>query len=339
MLPGVHRVKSKGRWYYYAWRGGPSLPDPEVDPRAHRERYEKLTAKGSPNNDTISRLLDDYLKSPRWEDLGAETRRVRMFRLNAIRDRFGTLPLAAITLEHAPQLRGLFIGWQEGMRKTPRAADDHIEALNVLLGWGEERGRLKANPAKGIRRLYSSNRADVIFTEDEIARILAAARPDLRRIVRAALLTGLRAGDLADLRWSDIDDGVIERRTNKSGGRTRTFIVILPAMRAVLAEAAHDRPEAHRERVFLRGAQPWSAKQISDAFDYIVRKLGIEKHFHDLRGNAATALMAAGVAPDHVDDWMGWRTGKGQGMRKRYVDRRSVMDALAAKIAESEKPM
>lgn len=339
MFPGAYRTKAKGRWYYYAWRNGPAIPDPEVDPRAFRDAFIKFTDKGGA--DSVGQLITDYLKSPRWNDLTVETQRVRKYRLDAIRERWATLPLSTLTVENGPKLRGLFTTWQESMAKTPRAADDHIEALNVLLGWGVERGRVAFNPARGIRRLYRSNRSDVIFTDDEIARVLQAARLDLRRIVRAALLTGLRAGDLADLRWKDIDlaDGVIERATLKSRGRAVTFIAVLPAMRAVLAEAADDRPEAHRDRVFLRGAQPWSAKQISDAFDYVVRKLGIEKHFHDLRGNAATALMAAGMDPADVDEWMGWRAGKGKGMRKRYVDRRTVAKALADRLAESAKPL
>jgi integrase len=336
MFPGVFRTRAKGRWYYYAWRGGPSLPDPEVDPPAFQKAFARATAKGTPAADTIALLISDYRKSPRWLSLSDETRRVRAFRLTAIETKFSTLPLSTFTAENAAKLRGLFIGWQEGMAATPRAADDHIEALNVLLGWGLDRGRVAVNPARGIFRLYSSNRSDVIFTDAEIAAVLKAARPDLRRIVRAALLTGLRAGDLAELRWDDVDltDGLIERVTNKSRQKpVKTFVVILPAMRAVLAEAAHDRPAAFPHHVFLRGTRPWRSKQISDAFDYIVGKLGVEKHFHDLRGNAATALMAAGMDPADVDEWMGWRPGKGKGMRKRYVDRRTVAKAMADKLA------
>ncbi len=333
MLPGVHRVKARGRVYYYAWRGGPALPDPGVDPRAFAEAYARHTIGRAAAEKTIYTLILDYRASPEWRRLSDETQRVRNFRLAAIEQKFGKLPLVFIA---GAGMRGAIIAWRDAMADRPRAADDHIEALNVLLNWAVDRERIAKNPAKGIARLYSSNRSDVIFTDDELARIAADARPDLRMVVRAAVLTGLRAGDLADLRWRDVDleDGIIERVTNKSRrDPVRTFMAILPELRGVLAEAAAERVVGPDSRVFLRAGRPWRPKQISDAFDYLVRKLNIDKHFHDLRGNAATALISAGVPPHDVDHWMGWKPGKGAGMKKRYVSRREVARELAEMLA------
>lgn len=333
MLPGLHKVRAKGRTYYYAYRGGPALPDPDVDPRAFAEAYARHAKRREETQRTVSTLLAEYRASPEYAALAVESKRVREFRLDRIEKKFGALPLMGLA---GAGMRGIIIDWRDSMAATPCAADDHIEVLNIVFNWAVDREKIAKNPAKKIGKLYSTNRSDVIFTPDELASVLAAARPDLRLLIRAAVATGLRCSDLCDLRWRDVDieDGIIERTTNKSArDPVKTFMAILPAMRSVLTEATAGRIVGPASYVFLREGRPWKPKQASDAFAYVAGKAGIEKHFHDLRGNAATALSAAGVSSTDIDEWMGWKPGKGANMKKRYVARREVALRMAEQMA------
>jgi integrase len=57
------------------------------------------------------------------------------------------------------------------------------------------------------------------FTKDECARLLNACPPDFRRLVRAALLTGCRYGELyrLEMGYLKLDAGTLHIREAKSG--------------------------------------------------------------------------------------------------------------------------
>lgn len=81
----------------------------------------------------------------------------------------------------------------------------------------------------------SSNPRQVVVTDAEVDRIVAAARPDLRALVRLLHLTGMRVGEATSITKGGVLDGGARVRVN---GKTGTRIVTLcPQGRALIALA------------------------------------------------------------------------------------------------------
>src|SRR3954471_20563788 len=80
--------------------------------------------------------------------------------------------------------------------------------LGRILNHAARRGLIASNP---ITRLERRERPAVarremrILSRDEITKLLDAARARYRTLVAAAVLTGLRQGEILGLRWDDVD--------------------------------------------------------------------------------------------------------------------------------------
>lgn len=346
LLPGAHRVviRKSGRVRIY-WRSGrergaitfgtfagDTLAEAEAAERAaageiarrYAEFVRPATAPGY-----VAKLVEEYIASPDFSRLADSTRRVWRGHLDAIKDVFGLTTLEAMQREGA---RAAIYAWRDTMAATPRTANIRLTVLARVFSWGVDHERVKRNPAAGIGRLDEGpGRADIIWQDDELARLVAACPPHVARAVRLAALTGLRKADVVGLTWSEIDfaRGVIDRATLKSGRRQRAVIPILPATRAVLDECPRLGP------VVLTTAQgrPWAS---ADAFDSSLRPAltacGVGKHFHDLRGTAATRFFSAGLSVAEVARIMGWREAEAERIAERYTDRRAVVESIAARL-------
>jgi integrase len=110
-----------------------------------------------------------------------------------------------------------------------------MQVLSRVCGYAVEQSKLTVNPCEGIKALYSSDRAAIIWTPDDIARIKAAVgSAELGHAIDLAGLTGLRRADLLRLSWSHVHDNEIVIPTNKSGRRVDARIPLYAELRAVL---------------------------------------------------------------------------------------------------------
>jgi len=357
-LPGAHRNvrKRPGKVviYWQAWRGGPAIGRFEGTTLAEAERAEKAGAhnaveaysaarRTSIPKDLVAGLVVAYKSAPDgFLKLAPSTQAQWASWLDIIRERFGTLPVAALK---AKGMRREIINWRNLYAATPRTADVGVQVIRRLFSWSVDNELADANPALGIKELYESDRASEIVEPHEMEAILAHANPPGSRWIRMAAATGLRRGDLRQLKWTDLTEVSIELATGKSKGRKRIIVPLLPEARKVLEECR----EAERERIAKLTAagrpavsslfvmtthhgKPWSKDGPTGAWIRACAKAEpkIEKHLHDLRGNFATRLMANGLSDEQIADMLGWQTENVLKIRRRYVDR----DRIARGIAE-----
>lgn len=346
VLPGAHRivVRKAGKVRIY-WRSGrergavtfrkfwgATLAEAEAAElaeageiaRSYADHVRPSTAPGY-----VAKLIEEYIASPEFDRLAATTKRVWRGHLDSIRDEFGGITLEGIQKEGA---RAAIYEWRDSMADTPRTANIRLTVLSRVFSWGVDHEKLRRNPAQGIGRLdEGAGRADIIWTDDELARLLAACSPPVSRAVRIAALTGLRKADVVSLTWGDVDfsRGVIDRATLKSRRRQRALIPILPALRAVLDEC----PRTATQVVTNAHGRPWrSADSFDSSFRPALDACGVDKHFHDLRGTAATRFFAAGLSVSEVARIMGWREAEAERIADRYMDRRTVVESIAARL-------
>lgn len=339
-LKDLHFVKyrrkdGRQRWYIYAWRGGPKIMDasgekkPALTPEAVKLLYEAQQDRTVTPTDDFAALATAYLASPEYLGLADETRRNYRRWVDAARDRFGA---ARLRLFSDPRMRGDILEWRDKWANAPRQSHYAIQVLARVLAWGVQRGWVMHNPAASMPSLYKADRADIIWTDDEIAAVAAKMKPHVARAFRLAALTGLARGDLVSLRWDQVSDLYIERARNKTS--TVQVIPVFDETRALLAEF----PKTATTVVTTANGKPFTA----DGFSTVMlkardaAKVAKGKTLHDLRGTFATKLMQRDFADRDIDEIMGWETGKSARIRRRYISRKAVVIAAVERFRSNE---
>lgn len=323
-LRGVHVVKSKGREYHYAWRGGPRLKGlPGSDQYiksfavAHEERKRPATGN-------FREIIAKYRASPAYQRLGAHTTRAYAKHLDTIQAKWGAASLRVIADD---RIKRHFIEWHESMVKTPRSADMALGVLKRVLGWAKSRALINANHAEDIERLHRADKADDIWTAGDFKAFAGCASDELGWAVELAAHTGLRQSDLIRLAWNHEEDSAFILRTSKRG--RDVTIPITASCRALLGRIERRGPVILTTQ---RGKRPWTADGLRASFGQACKDAGVKRTFHDLRRTAATNLLRAGLESSQVAMIMGWSEDDVEAMKRKYVSRSAVVKAALAQL-------
>ena len=108
--------------------------------------------------------------------------------------------------------------------------------------------------------------------------------------------TRKRIRDVLEMRWSDIQDGALAIRQNKTG--KELWVPILPELRAALDAAS-------RHSVFIltneRGTNCWTYRGASQAVRNVMEQIGaLDFDIHSWRYNEACELLVAGCSDDLI---------------------------------------
>lgn len=342
-IPGAHRVVKRlagGRCaiYWYRHRGGPLVirfegaTDAEalVNERNGQEQLLAAFAASRPAaapmaGATVKDLIRSYRTSPSgFLKLAKSTRGEWSRWLDEIEKEFGSFLLRYLDDRRAT---AMIVDWRDRFANTPRKADYAIQVMRRLLSFGVRHGQLERNAAKGIESIYRSNRADIIIEDDELERILQHATRHAALAIRLAAATGMRRGDLVDLKWSELKGDRIERETNKSRRQTRLVCPLYGDAKAVIEllraerQARVDKGKAPSEYVLVtaRGGG-WKPDSLTQAFERAAAKADVAKRLHDLRGTAVTRLKRQEFRNEEIARFVGWEPARVDRIIERYVD-------------------
>jgi len=194
---------------------------------------------------------------------------------------------------------------RSGKPRSDVAVNRELQMLRHMFGKAVEWGMMADSPFGRFKKsILFEERNDRCryLTEDEIKRLLPACPSYLERIVRGAMLTGLRKGDLLGLKWNQID---FERKIlcfseQKKGGK-RGAKVLNTNFLALLGEI----PRNGCDYIFT-GPNGKPLKDVKRAFKTALKKAGIEDfHFHDLRHTSASYLVMRGASMKAVQVHLG----------------------------------
>lgn len=345
------------RVYRYAWRGGPRIEGDPGSPEfeaafaaAVRERRE------GPTKGTLAGLVVGYRGSPEFADHADSTRAEWGRFLDFIQEERGPLAIGSLPVEALadPRVKQHLLAWRDQWRVTPRTADYAMQVLSAVLSWAQGRGLIASNLLLGRTTLYKNNRADQIWTADDIRRFVAAApSPEVAFIVRLACLTGLRRADLLRLEWSDVGDVAIVLMPNKSRRRRRPKRVTVPLLDETVAlldeiQRQQDRrwkalAEAAKRKGLLEPARPitvlsntrgrpWTTNGAEHQVVDTKKRAGVDKHLHDCRGSFATRLRLDGATTSEIADILGWEETRVERLLALYVDTDTVVRTFAERI-------
>lgn len=292
-LVGVHRVSVKladdsEAIYYYAWRGkGAPRINAKPGTKAFTQEYVRLTrdrpvqaAAG-----TIGSLIDEFRTTAKYKALAAATRKdyERMF--GVIRVEYESFPIPAI---EARGSRRRFLTWRDTMKETPRSADMHLGLLARVFAWAKDNEIILRNPLERVERLHEGNRRDIIWSDEQLQKLLNEAVPHLRNVAMIALWTMQRQTDILTMPVLAFDGERVSIKQGKTGARVR--VVAAPDILPVLK----DGKEGNRQRVLVNSfGQNWTSSGFRASWRKEMARLKIKGvTFHDLRGTAITFAYA-----------------------------------------------
>ena len=301
-LKGIYRVKMRlatgeTRVYFYAWRGGPPIQAVPGTPEFISLYHAAHASLLKPKPGTLMTLIAEFKASAEFRRLSPSSVKSYSSYIKLIEDEFGDLPLAALADR---RIRGEFKGWRDRFANTPRKADYAWSTLSRILSFSKDRGLIASNPCEGGGRLYSADRTDKVWSDEDVAAFLASAAPELCLAMMLALWTGQRQGDLLRLPWSAYDGSHIRLQQSKTGRR-----VTLPVgepLRILLDRTVRRGPLI---LATTRG-KPWTSDGFRTSWSKACVKAGITGlTFHDLRGSAVVRLALADATVPQIATFTG----------------------------------
>jgi integrase len=188
--------------------------------------------------------------------------------------------------------------------RSPATVNRELSVLSKIFSLAFEAELVDENPCRRVKKLRVTNQCGhCLTTEEEEALFKALAESEwVSHIVLFALHTGMRRGEIFNLRWFDVDltRETVHVRQSKNG-KARA-VPMNETVKGLL-----QRLPKTSEYIFPSPKTGGRVMDVGRQFEPAVRKAGISNfRFHDLRHTAATRIAAAGVDPFTLAYIFGW---------------------------------
>jgi hypothetical protein len=159
--------------------------DPRFRPdRGRRRRRPSTTFRPS------SSLVTLYRASPDYQKLAPATKENWGPWLDRIAAYFD---LSIAAFERPEKIRPIIRKWLNRYADRPRTADYGLQVLSRVCAHAvDPLGMIAGNPCEGIKQLYKSNRAEIIWTDADVVRIKKTCSVEIGWAVDLASHTGPR---------------------------------------------------------------------------------------------------------------------------------------------------
>ncbi|MCH2487503.1 MAG: tyrosine-type recombinase/integrase [Erythrobacter sp.] len=228
----------------------------------------------------VSDLVKDYLASPNFAKRPDSTKRSYRLHANKIAETWGEFP--ADDLQPADVRRAI-----EGDHWSAGTGHMVHALLGVLYRWGRRNKGLAIDPVRDVERpKYGEHEPWPAHVVDAA---LASEDNTIRLAVSLLYFTGQRIGDVCEMRWSDIRDGMIHVKQGKTGK------TVEPPLTAEL-RAELDRTPRNGMTIITGITQ----RQLRRKLQVFTAAMGAKTVPHGLRKNAVNALLEAGCTVPEV---------------------------------------
>jgi integrase len=226
-------------------------------------------------------------------------------------------------------------------RGAPFAANKTLKGMKTFLRWCVGRAVLDKSPADGIPLPAREVARDRALSDEELARIIVAARQigdPYGGIVELLALTGQRREEVARAVWDEID--LTERVWTLSGERTKNgkphTVHLSDQANLILSRRRNSTP-------FIFDTWEVGCKPFNQ-FSFGKRKLDklsgvVNWRIHDLRRTCVSGMARLGVPPHVADKILNHQAGTISGVAAVYqrhdflAERRDALDRWGAHVA------
>ncbi|MGR3318787.1 MAG: tyrosine-type recombinase/integrase [Candidatus Anammoxibacter sp.] len=251
-------------------RGKLSLPSKKVIPTfaVYSEKYLSL-AKGEKENTFIQKKRA----------------------VKALSKVFGDYQLDKITPFMVKKYR---VEKQEKEGLKPRTINLDVAILKHILNMAIEDNILESNPCAGLKQLKVDQGRDRILSDDEIKLLMDTLQGKDKLMVLTSLLTGMRLGEVINLKWADIDfnNNIISFTQFKTGK-----LINMPLSTYLKDEMILYKDSNNSERLFDdRPVNHNLVNSYSYHFSQLFKDLGIHGFtYHSLRHTFASLQCSTGT--------------------------------------------
>jgi integrase len=278
---------------------------------------------------------------------------------------YGSLPAQKLTKRHLDDLIPLLVAGKLRRRDghsirawSARSVNAMLGALDQVLDDAVRQGLVTRNVAALVDRLGQSRRERDTYTPAEVKKVLAVCRQDRLEVAWHLALYGLRRGEIAGLRWSDIDFKAktltidltrvtVDGRATESMPKTERGKRTLPLTNALLKVLLRARRRQAEER--LRAGTRYQDSgyvivnesgaalypdTLSGKWDELTEAAKVRRiTLHEARHTCGTLMHLQGVPVAVISAWLGHATA--DFTMRTYVH--SQNDALRSAAAALEE--
>ena len=231
-----------------------------------------------------------------------------------LKEHFGDTSLSSIT----PEMIHAFIS-KRSKQVAPRTVNLSLIYLNQLLSKAIEWGYLTRSPYKyGKIQKLKEPRKTRYLTNEEIMRIMNCGTQWVKSFVLLTVNLGLRAGELTNLKWSDVnfDKREVKIQATHSKNRRERLIPLTATAYKILChlkdnlieyESNQEHPREPHQRVYVFCDRDGCRIQcFRRSFDRAVQKAGLQGvTLHTLRHTFASHLVMNGASILEVKELLG----------------------------------
>jgi hypothetical protein len=377
---GVHVVRkplSNGSTaaYFYAWRGGPLFGGHGTDVHFPTRKFEvqfEVTKASRPKNVTqpltVRDLIENYKTQPgprsqkkSYTALKPSTRATYDLCLYRIGEKWGTLPVAAITENQVAVLRGHIAAWMTdlGKKHGEAAATYTIKVMGLVFAHAIYHGLMMkgAHPTIDIPLTYDGgHRPEKLWEEDREIAFYKAAPRYLAQGLFLGCWTGQRQGDCERMTFGRQVADKTRKVPPYYDPETKWVylcqektqaLVGFPAPQ-ILAEKLDEEWERRQRlgiaetRILLTSqGKPWATThsfrcKFNKIKNTLLSGAFRDLHYHDSRGTAATRLALAGVPLYEVASITGHKETSIRTLVERYLGGRIELAEKAMATAHAD---
>lgn len=194
-------------------------------------------------------------------------------------------------------------------RLSPSTVNREITFLSGVFQEAVTRGYLERNPCREFQRLPENNKRDRYLTRDEYDRIYAFLPNWLRPMVELAVYTGMRLGEVINVKRADIDWENCQIKLTKTKNNKTRYAPMNSNLEDTLRRIhPFMGPEGHSPYLFVnpQTGRPYFRTSPRASFVKAVKTAGIDDvTFHTLRHTFASWMIQAGVSKDVVQMILG----------------------------------
>jgi len=273
------------------------------------EALKKLTefkglTKEKPAPNRLSEFTRDFLSYAQttYAKASIDIFLVALRNLQAIT---GDCRLTAISFKHVDLYKATRL-----KAVSPVSVNVELRSLRTIFNIAQRWNLIEANPFVKVQLVRIPEIMPAFFTKEDFQRFLeAVGNHRLRDVFVFAILTGLRRGEILNLKWSDVDlDRKIAQIQSSvtyrvKAGKRRTIPLSHQAVKLLEARKAN----ARCEYVFNYKGLRINGNYATQRLKKFLRKTGLDPrlHFHSLRHSHATWLVQNRVSIYEVKELLG----------------------------------